>query len=86
MRIYGGTPEAKPYHTVFHVPRCCVLTRVVWIDTETAEYAEYGKPYHDHIIFKVKKIELLPARGLILIDPIPDEDVEIKELELANEH
>lgn len=66
--------------TVYHVRRCVVLRGVLWVDSDARQWFQYemplrlvdGEPYgaiHDagHIVID-------PARRLVLIDPVDDED------------
>lgn len=64
---------------VWHVPECCQVKHVVWVDDETAEYEIFllGQRYPNHkLVCKAKRIDINAARTLVLIDPIEDADME----------
>lgn len=63
---------------VLHVPTCKMLKNVVWVNDETAQWAELtGNArghYWEEVTHQAKKIVILPQRRLILIDPVDDAD------------
>ena len=93
MRVVAGTLEARRFRLVWHVPKCVALDYVHWVDDVTCDYAQYITPIlMDYTtreakqqIFKVKKIEIKPLQGVILIDPLEDAEDETLEQELALE-
>lgn len=88
MRVVGGTYASLPYRLVWHVPRCKALDHIHWVDDETNEYAQFDVPIRfdwatgeaAEKIHKVKKIELRPKQGVVLIDPIEGLEPETTEI------
>lgn len=66
--------------TVYHVRRCVVLRGVVWVNDDARQWFQYemplrlvdGEPYG--AIHDAERIVIDPARRLVLIDPVEDED------------
>ena len=70
-------------YTVFHVPTCRVLKYVVWVDDESARWCEIVvKGWAARAEFQAKRIHILLAQRLVLIDPV-DPPGEEDEMELA---
>lgn len=75
MRIVG--PEPHPW-TVYHAERCAVLYDVVWVDTETKQWAEIEKPLrvvNNEFItqtHQAKRIDIYPESALIIINQLED--------------
>ena len=66
--------------TVYHATRCEVLDHVVWVDDCTMQWCQYEVPYRvvgDEVasrVYDAERIVIIPARRLVLIDPVADAD------------
>lgn len=74
MRIEGAVLFGIDW-TVYHCERCEVLSRVIWIDTGTLEWAEMGCSLIFCVCvdeFKAKKMRVIADGKMILINPLDD--------------
>ena len=70
--------------SVIHVPSATELNAVVWVDDETAQYCEWSRHHMfcvcQHIV-QAKRIKIIAASHLVLIDPLDDEQMKEDEME-----
>ena len=63
---------------VYHAEECALLKHVLWIDTDSAQWAEAVEPYRvvdGELLLSVhqaRKIDILADQRLVVINPIED--------------
>jgi hypothetical protein len=77
MRVYPS--DATPTWDVWHVRRCCVPTDVIWMDSESAKWAQFqwSPQGPEIVVHQAARIHLFPDRRLALIDPVRSVDAVI---------
>lgn len=74
----------QPYF-VFHVGEGREVKLCIWVDDETKQWCEYIEPVQPSFrdpygartrTGQAKKIDIMPERGIILIDPIEDDETQ----------
>lgn len=78
MRLDGRTGR-YPDWTVWHAEQCCRLWNVVWVDDETAQYAQYNNsPWagvlNSMTVHQAKRIEIHFGSKLVIINPLVDHE------------
>lgn len=79
MRVDADTYPGKRW-TVWDVPACRALARVMWVDDETMQVAVHGVPVRlqaGAILVDVqqrRRVVVLPEQSLVLVDPVDEEE------------
>lgn len=73
MRVFPS--DATPTWDVWHVRRCCTPTDVLWVDSETAKWAQLQPANEPRwpdevVVHQAARIHIFPDRRLVLIDPV----------------
>ena len=87
MRIEAPRPE--PW-LVWHAELCRAMKDVIWVDDELAQWCEAAKPLRVALgggivtqVHQAKRIVIIQASALIVIDPIADEEPASNEVQLS---
>lgn len=77
MRIFPS--DSATGWDIWHVRRCCEPTDVLWVDNETAQWAQlqFGPLTMDVVVHQARRILIFPLTRLVLIDAVRESDAVI---------